>query len=53
MDDDNDVFELFQQIMEQLQDKDPNGRLRMLSKNPRYAADDPAAQNRKTTHIER
>ena len=26
MDDDNDVFELFQQIMEKLQNDDPNGR---------------------------
>ena len=53
MDDDNDVFELFQQIMEQLGGETPPSRMRVLSKNPRYAADDPAAQNRKTTHIER
>lgn len=53
MDEDNDVFEMFQQIMEQLQDNDPDSRMRVLSKNPRYATDDPAAQNIKSKNIER
>lgn len=48
MDEDNDIFEMFQQIMEQLQDDGTDDRMRMLSKNPRYAADDPVAQNIRT-----
>ena len=43
MDEDYELFELFQEIMEQVQGDDSDGRLRMLSKNPRYAADDKAA----------
>ena len=53
MDEDNDVFEMFQQIMEQLQDDDPDSRIRVLSKNPRYAADDPAAQYIRSNNKER
>ena len=48
---DNDIFELFQEIMEQVQGDDSDRRLRMLSKNPRYAADVKAAA--KTKIIER
>ena len=50
MEEDNDIYELFLEIMEQLQSEDPDGRMRILSKDPRYAADDPAA---KPKHIER
>ena len=50
---DTDVFELFQQIMELLQDDDTDERMRMLSKNPRYAADDPAAQYLRNKTTER
>lgn len=41
---DDDIFEMFQELMEQLEFDDPNGRMRLLSKDPRYAADDPTAQ---------
>ena len=51
MDEDYELFELFQEIMEQVQGDDSDWRLRMLSKNPRYAADDKAAA--KTKFIER
>jgi hypothetical protein len=42
MDDDIYMFELFQQIMQQLENAPPDSRMRMLSRTPRYAADDPA-----------
>ena len=47
MDEDNDIYEMFLMIMEQLQSEEPNGRMRILSKDPRYAADDPAAKTKK------
>ena len=50
MEEDNDIYELFLEIMEQLQSEDPDGRMRILSKDPRYAADDLTA---KPKHIER
>lgn len=42
MDDDVYVFEMFLQIMQLFEDDIPDSRMRVLSKNPRYAADDPA-----------
>lgn len=62
MDEDNDIFDMFLAIMEQMQSNDPEGRMRMLSKNPRYAADNPGYKKekanskeltQKTKHIER
>lgn len=50
---DDDIYELFLEIMEQVQKEAPAGRMRVLSKDPRYAADDPAAQNIKSQNIER
>ena len=41
MDDDVYIFEMFQQIMQLFEDDSPDSRMRTLSKNPRYAADDP------------
>ncbi len=41
--DDEDIFEMFLELMAQLDDDDPSGRIRLISKNPRYAADSPAA----------
>ena len=46
MDEDNDIFELFLEIMERIQDDDSGGRMRILSKDPRYATDDPAANTK-------
>ena len=51
MDEDEDIFEMFQELMAQLDSDDPEGRMRLISKNPRYAADDPAAP--KSKYIER
>ena len=51
MDEDEDIFEMFQELMDQLDPDDPDGRMRLISKNPRYAADDPAVP--KPKYIER
>ena len=48
MDDDVYMFELFQQLMQQMEEAPPDSRMRVLSKNPRYAADDPAKKKTKT-----
>lgn len=42
MDDDVYLFEMFLQIMQLFEDDIPDSRMRVLSKNPCYAADDPA-----------
>lgn len=44
MDDDIYVFELFQQVFRSLEDDTPTSQTCVLSKNPKYAADDPAKQ---------
>ena len=49
--DDEEIFEMFQELMAQLDSDDPEGRIRLICKNPRYAADDPAAT--KPKYIER
>lgn len=51
--DDEDIFEMFLEMMEQLETDDPDGRMRLISKNPRYAADSPAAPKRKHNYTER
>ena len=51
--DDEYVFEMFLEMMDQLDSDDSDGRMRVLSKEPRYAADDPATQQIKPKHIER
>lgn len=48
MDDDIYVFEMFLQIMQLFEDNIPDSRMRVLSKNPRYAADDPAKKKTRT-----
>ena len=53
MEEDNDIFEMFLEVMEQLEPENPDGRMRVLSKDPRYAADDPAASKPKNRYIER
>ena len=53
MEEDYDIFEMFLELMEQVQDENPDGRMRVLSKDPRYAADDPAVQKFKNRYIER
>lgn len=51
MDEDNDIFEMFLETLNETDDEE--GRMRILSKNPRYATDEPDAHNQKRRHIER
>ncbi len=51
MDEDNDIFEMFLETLNETDDEE--GRMRILSKNPRYAADEPEAHKQKRRHIER
>ena len=53
MEEDNYAFEMFQELMQQLDDDNDTARIRVLSKDPRYAADDPAVEPIKTKHKER
>lgn len=48
MEDDEYIFELFLEVMKRVEDDDADGRLRLLSKDPRYAADDPVQRPKKT-----
>ena len=36
MDEDNDIFDLFQEMMASLDQENPEGRMRVLSQNPRF-----------------
>ena len=45
MDDDIYVFELFQQVLQSLEEDTSPGRIHILNKNPKYTADDPAKAN--------
>ena len=36
MDEDNDIFELFQEMISHLDQDEPDGMMRILSQNPRY-----------------
>ena len=51
MDEDNDIFEMFLETLNETDDEE--GRVRILSKNPRYASDEPDALKQKRRHIER
>ena len=53
MDEDEYVFELFIEMMERIEDDTADGRLRMLSKEPRYATDDPVQMKPNKKHIEK
>ena len=48
MEDDAYIFELFLEVMKRVEDDNVDGRLRLLSKDPRYVADDPAQRPKKT-----
>ena len=47
MDDDIYMFELFQEMLLSLEEDTTSGPMNLLSKNPRYTADDPAKPNEK------
>lgn len=51
MDEDNDIFEMFLETLNETDDEE--GRMRILSKNPRYVAEEPATQKTTRKHIER
>ena len=53
MDEDTYAFDLFLELMDRLKTDDPEGRLRALSKNPRFADDDLTQTQSKKTHIEK
>ena len=53
MDEDEYVFEMFIEAMERMENDSADGRLRMLSKDPRYAADDPVKIELAKKHIEK
>ena len=53
MEEDEYVFELFLKVMERIENDDADGRLRMLSKDPRYAADDPVRVMPNKKHVEK
>ena len=43
--DDNDIFEMFLEIMASMDQDNPEGRMRVLSQNPRF---DETAESKKT-----
>lgn len=53
MEEDEYVYELFLDVMERIENDDADGRLRMLSKDPRYAPDDPVQIQPNIKHIEK
>ena len=53
MEEDEYVFELFLKVMERIENDDADGRLRMLSKDPRFVADDPVRIKTNKKYIEK
>ena len=53
MDEDEYVFEMFIEAMERMENDSTDGRLRMLSKDPRFIADDPDRIKPNKKHIEK
>ena len=53
MDEDEYVFELFLETMKRIEEDEVDGRLRVLSKNPRYAEEPPAQNQPNKKHIEK
>ena len=53
MDEDEYVFEMFIEAMERMENDDADGRLRMVSKDPRFVADDPDRVKPNKKHIEK
>ena len=53
MDEDEYIFELFLETMKRIEEDEAEGRLRMLSKSPRYAEEYPAPNKPNKKHIEK
>ena len=51
--DDEEIYEMFLELIEQLDLQDPDGRIRVLSKLPRYTTEEPTTQQMKPKYIER
>lgn len=50
MDEDDILYEMFLELTAKLDADDPDGRMRILSQNPRYAEDNEPATEKSTTH---
>jgi hypothetical protein len=50
---DDDIYEMFLEIINQIHTEDTDGRARLLSKDPRYASDPPAEQTSNNKYIGR
>lgn len=50
MDEDTDIYDMFLELMAKLDADDPEGRMRILSKNPRYSEDSEPATQKNITH---
>ena len=50
MDEDTHIYDMFLELMAKLAADDPEGRMRMLSKNPRYEEPNEPATHKNTTH---
>ena len=50
MDEDYDIFEMFQEIIASLEQKEAQGNMRVLSQNPRYNENTEADTKNTITH---
>jgi phage repressor protein C with HTH and peptisase S24 domain len=50
MDEDNVIYEMFLELTAKLDVNDPDGRMRILSQNPRHAEDDEPTTAKSITH---
>lgn len=50
MDEDTHIYDMFLELMAKLDADDPEGRMRILSINPRYTEDSDPATINNTTH---
>lgn len=50
MDEDYDIFEMFQEIIADLDLKEPDGRMRVLSLNPRFNETTESDTDKSKTH---
>ena len=53
MEEDEYIYELFEEILKRVNEDDPNGRMRVLSKNPRFAGEVSVCTKEIKKHIEK
>ena len=51
--DDEEIFEMFPELIEQLNLQDPDGCMQVLRKLPRYTTEEPTTQQIKPKYTER